>query len=85
MGLIIIYLSAPKKDISPNVQEIIRDSVIRDSIYIVNDSIVEKIKYIDKEYDEKVSTIMSSSDSINLCIYAEYINRYNNQRAVKNN
>ena len=85
MGLIIIYLSAPKKDISPNVQEIIRDSIIRDSIYIVNDSIVEKIKYIDKEYDEKVSTIMSSSDSINLCIYAEYINRYNNQRAVKDN
>lgn len=85
MVLIIIYLSAPKKDISPNVQEIIRDSIIRDSIYIVNDSIVEKIKYIDKEYDEKVSTIMSSSDSINLCIYAEYINRYNNQRAVKDN
>lgn len=85
MGLIIIYLSAPKKDISPNVQEIIRDSIIRDSIYIVNDSIVEKIKYIDKEYDEKVSTIMSSSDSINLCIYTEYINRYNNQRAVKDN
>ena len=66
MGLIIIYLSAPKKDISPNVQEVVRDSIIRDSIYIVNDSIVEKIKYIDKEYDEKVSTIMSSSDSINL-------------------
>lgn len=85
MGLIIIYLSAPKKDISPNVQEVVRDSIIRDSIYIVNDSIVEKIKYIDKEYDEKVSTIMSSSDSINLCIYAEYINRYNNQRAVKDN
>lgn len=85
MGLIIIYLSAPKKDISPNVQEVVRDSIIRDSIYIVNDSIVEKIKYIDKEYDEKVSTIMSSSDSINLCIYTEYINRYNNQRAVKDN
>ena len=85
MGLIIIYLSAPKKDISPIVQEVVRDSIIRDSIYIVNDSIVEKIKYIDKEYDEKVSTIMSSSDSINLCIYAEYINRYNNQRAVKDN
>lgn len=85
MGLIIIYLSAPKKDTSPIVQEVVRDSIIRDSIYIVNDSIVEKIKYIDKEYDEKVSTIMSSSDSINLCIYAEYINRYNNQRAVKDN
>lgn len=88
MGLIIIYLSVPKKDsnpITPNVQEIVRDSIIRDSIYIVNDSIVEKIKYIDKEYDEKVSTIMSSSDSINLCFFSEYIDRYNNQRATKNN
>ena len=88
MGLIIIYLSIPKRDSNPstlNVQEIVRDSIIRDSIYIVNDSIVEKIKYIDKEYDEKVSTIMSSSDSINLCFFSEYIDRYNNQRATKNN
>ena len=88
MGLLIIYLLIPKKEIAvslPNVQEIVRDSIIRDSIYIVNDSIVEKIKYIDKEYDEKVSTIMSSSDSINLCFFSEYIDRYNNQRATKNN
>ena len=86
MGLIIIYLSIHKRGPNtPNVQEIREDSIIRDSIYIVNDSIIEKIKYIDKKYDEKVSTIMSSSDSINLCIYTEYINRYNNQRAVKDN
>ena len=88
MGLLIIYLLIPKKEATvspPNVQEIVRDSIIRDSIYIVNDSIVEKIKYIDKEYDEKVSTIMSSSDSINLCFFSEYIDRYNNQRATKNN
>lgn len=78
MGLIIIYLSVPRRDPSaPNVQEIVRDSIIRDSIYIVNDSIIEKIKYIDKEYDEKVSTIMSSSDSINLCLFTEYIKNYN--------
>lgn len=88
MGLLIIYLLIPKKETAvspPNVQEIVRDSIIRDSIYIVNDSIVGKIKYIDKEYDEKVSTIMSSSDSINLCFFSEYIDRYNNQRATKNN
>lgn len=86
MGLIIIYLSIPKRDSNPStVQEIVRDSIIRDSIYIVNDSIVEKIKYIDKEYDEKVSTIMSSSDSINLCFFSEYIDRYNNRRTVKDN
>ena len=88
MGLIIIYLSIPQRDstpITPKVQEIVRDSIIRDSIYIVNDSNVEKIKYIDKEYDEKVSTIMSSSDSINLCFFSEYIDRYNNRRTVKDN
>lgn len=88
MGLIIIYLSIPKRDSNPstpNVREIVRDSIIRDSIYIVNDSIVEKIKYIDKEYDEKVSIIMSSSDSINLCFFSEYIDRYNNRRTVKDN
>ena len=88
MGLIIIYLSIPKRDSNPstlNVQEIVRDSIIRDSIYIVNDSIVEKIKYIDKEYDEKVSTIMSSSDNINLYFFSEYIDRYNNRRTVKDN
>ena len=84
MGLIIIYLSIHKRDPNtPNVQEIGDGSIIRDSIYIVNDSIVEKIKYIDKKYDEKVSTIMSSSDSINLCFFSEYINLYNNQRTVK--
>lgn len=86
MGLLIIYLLKKETTVSPpNVQEIVRDSIIRDSIYIVNDSIVEKIKYIDKEYDEKVSIIMSSSDSINLCFFSEYIDRYNNQRATKNN
>lgn len=88
MGLIIIYLCIPSRNPSistPNVQEVIKDSIIRDSIYIVNDSIVEKIKYIDKKYDEKVSTIMSSSDSINLCFFSEYIDRYNNQRTVKDN
>ena len=89
MGLLIIYLLSSRKSHLDlpivDVQEIVRDSIIRDSIYIVNDSIVEKIKYIDKEYDEKVSTIMSSSDSINLCFFSEYIDRYNNQRATKNN
>ena len=88
IGLIIIYLSIFKKNSNlsiPNMQEITRDSIIRDSIYIVNDSIIEKIKYIDKEYNEKVSTIMSSSDSINLCFFSEYINHYNNQRTVKDN
>lgn len=89
MGLLIIYLLSSRKSHIDlpivDVQEIVRDSIIRDSIFIVNDSIVKKIEYIDKKYDEKVSTIMSSSDSVNLCFFSEYIDRYNNQRATKNN
>lgn len=89
-GLLIAFLYWPKTNKSdsitlPNIQEITRDSIIRDSIYIVNDSIVEKIKYVEKEYNEEVSNIMSNSDSVNLCVFSEYIDRYNNQRTAKNN
>ncbi len=81
MGLWILYLYNQPKQQNP-VTEIVRDSIVRDSIYIVNDSIIEKIKYIDKKYDEKVSTIMSSSDSLQYVLFSEYIDCY--QRAVKN-
>ena len=87
MGLLIIYLLSSRRDHIDlpivDVQEIVRDSIIRDSIFIVNDSIVKEIEYIDKKYDEKVSTIMSSSDSVNLCFISEYIDRYNNGRTAK--
>lgn len=82
MGLLIIYLLYPKKE--PIPKEILKESVIRDSIYIVNDSIIEKIKYVDRKYDEKVSTIMSSNDSMQFVLFSEYINHYNNQRTTNN-
>lgn len=88
MGLFIIYLLSSRRSHTDlpivDVQEIVRDSIIRDSILIVNDSIVKEIEYIDKKYDEKVSTIMSSSDSVNLCFFSEYIDRYNNRGTAKN-
>ena len=62
-----------------------QDSVFRDSIYIVNDSIVERIIYLEKNYEENVSNILSNSDSTNLCLFTEYIEHYNNQRATSNN
>ena len=57
---------------------IIKDSIIRDSIYIVNDSIVEKIKYIQKEHKETINVILSNSDSANLYFFNSYIEKYNN-------
>lgn len=53
------------------------ERIIRDSIYIVKDSIQKKIIYLDKEYKEKVEEILSSSDSTNLQFFIEYINNYN--------
>lgn len=60
-----------------------QDSIVRDSIIIVIDSIKTKIVYIDNRYNEKVSDIMSSSDSVNLRLFSEYIEHYDNQRTVK--
>lgn len=51
----------------------------RDSIYIVIDSIVERIIYIEKNYEENVSNILSNSDSTNLCYFTEYLEYYNNK------
>lgn len=87
LGLLTIYLYISKKEnkiIIPEIsQEIIKDSIIRDSIYIVNDSIIVKIKYINKEYNEKTSTIMSSTDSTNLMLFSRYIEDY--KRTIKDN
>ena len=47
LGLVISFKSKPK------IQYIPIDKEIRDSLYIVNDSIQYKIKYITKRYYEK--------------------------------
>lgn len=65
--------------------EITKDSIIRDSIFIVNDSIKTEIQYIEKEYNEKVSNILSSNDSMLLRTFSEYIKHYNNQRTATDN
>lgn len=71
----------------PNYKEEVvkKDSLVRDSIYKQNDSIKTEISNIEKEYNAKVSNILSSSDSINLCFFSEYIDNYNNKRAASNN
>lgn len=58
---------------SPDPQIIIKDSIIRDSIYIINDSIKLEIKYIEKEYNEEVSNIISNTDSSNLVFFTRFL------------
>lgn len=85
LGVAVIYLIFPKEKISvvsPNIEETIRDSLIRDSIYIVNDSIVEKIRYVNKEYDKRylisfliltVSICSFSQNTSNVIITSEQL------------
>ena len=56
-----------------------KDHIIRDSIYIINDSIIEKIKYIEREYEEDTNVILSNSDSANIVYFTEYLEYYNNK------
>lgn len=63
----------------PNVDVLNKDSIFRDSIYIVKDSIIERIVYVEKNYEETVDNILSNSDSANIQFFTDYIERYNNQ------
>lgn len=92
VGIFIGYLifhtkEQPSIPFVPDYKEevIKKDSIVRDSLYKKNDSIKTEISIIEKEYDKKVSNILSSSDSINLCLFSEYIEHYNNERAASNN
>lgn len=71
-----LFNVSPKEPLTPPDIDTIK---LIDSFYIVNDSIVEKIKYIEREYEEDTAIIMSNSDSTNLCYFTEYLEHYNNK------
>lgn len=54
-----------------------RDKIIRDSIYIVNDSIKVVINNIEKEYDKEDSMLNTFDDSAHLSFFTRYIEDYN--------
>ena len=66
--------------------EIVRDSIIRDTLYNENEVIKWKIKNVEKQYDKEVSTILSNTDSANFIYFSNYIERYQNiERTTKDN
>lgn len=89
IGVIIGTLIVPKPIATNGIPDYIdslnTDSIYRDSIDTVNDSIVERIIYLEKNYEENVSNILSNSDSTNLRLFTEYIEHYNNQRTTSDN
>ena len=58
------------------VIEIVRDSIIRDSIFIVNDRIKEDIGHIKEQYTKDSVDIMSASDSLLFSSFSRYIEDY---------
>ena len=77
-----VWLDKEINPTPPQLIEIIRDSIIRDSIFIENEVIKTKIKYIEKEHDEEISDIMSNDDSTNLEFFSRYIEDY--EQSIKN-
>ena len=77
IGLFIGKLTYPTID--ELTYPIIDTITIIDSFYIVNDSIVERIKYIEREYEKDTAIILSNSDSANVVYFTEYLELYNNK------
>lgn len=59
-----------------------KDKQKRDSLYIVNDSIQTKIKYLTKIYYAKRDSIFHNDSSADMRFFTNYIDSY--QRANKN-
>ena len=79
---IIGYLINDRKNYEPSVlksEELQKDSIIRDSIYIVNDSIRTEIKYIKEQHKKDSVSIMSANDSVLFDVFTRYIEDYNNK------
>ena len=63
----------------PPIKEIVRDSLIRDSIFIVNERIKREIVYVKEQYKKDSIDIMSASDSVLLSKFSAYIEEYNSK------
>ena len=82
-GIVIGYFFKEEPKIPPpNDESLVKDSIIRDSIYIINDSIRTEILYLEQKYDKETTAIMSSSDSVNLEFFTRYLEDY--KRSTEN-
>lgn len=83
-ALVIGYLlSERNKPISPQpntpVKEIVRDSIIRDSIFIEIEKIKKEYIYINDQYKKDSIDIISANDSVLFDSFSRYIEDFNNK------
>lgn len=69
----------------PSNKEIIRDSLVRDTLNHTRDSLTIKIVKIRETYEDKKAIIMSNDTSADIQFFTNYINHYNNSGTTKNN
>jgi hypothetical protein len=62
-----------------NIVEVVKDSIIRDSIYIENEIIKKEIVYVYKQFTQDSINIMSANDSVLFDSFSRYIEDYNNK------
>lgn len=70
-------IPAPQPDVV--IKEIVRDSLIRDSIFIEIEKVRKEIVYVEKEFTKDSTAIMSANDSTLLSSFSRYIENYNNK------
>lgn len=87
----IIFIIARIEQLNNNIQsipsnkEIIRDSLVRDTLNHTKDSLTIKIVKIRETYEDKKAIIMSNDTSADIQFFTNYINRYNNSGTTENN
>lgn len=81
LGYVVCSITLPESDpIKPPDPEIIyRDSLVRDTLWLRNDSIENEIEKEEKVHTELVDSILSADDSTNLRFFSDYIQNYNNK------
>ena len=69
----------------PSNKEIIKDSLVRDTLNHTKDSLTIKIVKIRETYEDKKAIIMSNDTSADIQFFTNYINHYNNSGTTENN
>lgn len=67
----------PQPDII--IKEIVRDSLIRESIFVEIEKVRQEIVYVEKEFNKDSTDIMSANDSTLFSAFSRYIENYNNK------
>lgn len=87
----IIFIIARIEQLNNNIQsipsnkEIIRDSLVRDTLNHTKNSLTIKIVEIRETYEDKKAIIMSNDTSADIQFFTNYINHYNNSGTTENN